>query len=278
MNTTENTLQSEQGAPISLDDKAGDHYWRVVHLRDLLAHLEEFALNEVPPDIGGRGALQAMIFSAVGMASAASEEADRFMVKENESGRCLVDAPVEMLSEPKVTFRIAELERLRAALRNVTRKKNVEDLTSILEDVYDLTLANETYAEDMGSIVGIIRMHGYELGWATDQDGKRRPTLTPSLAMLRKQENIAKHAHQLQAIMMSLQDSQEDEALDAGIQAFMEAALLNEGIDGPLTREDIHAASQAFRVGLEKYLATAATKLDTDTLVTQTMGAEHEPA
>lgn len=99
MNTRANELHTTQREPIRLDDLANDHYWRLLHLRDLLVHLEEINLQLPPLGGSAEAAVAAMLYSALALAREATEEASRLNIKANEFDMCLMAMPGELLPD-----------------------------------------------------------------------------------------------------------------------------------------------------------------------------------
>lgn len=181
MNTTEKTFTTEQNPPICLDDLASDHYFRLIHLRDMLAHLEQFALNEISPNTEGVETLQALIFGALELARQAAGEADRLMVNDAPS-RHLMDMPEDMAEG----LQADTLDRVTRALRVMTdTDAEHEELTEALVDVHSLAGQKAGIApEDMKAFGRLAELRGYGMGWLIHPDGSLKPHISPSLSKL----------------------------------------------------------------------------------------------
>ncbi len=84
---------SEQNAPINLNELASDHDWRMDNLRDLLIHIADFALNELPHQSAPTRAITAMAYAAKEIAIQAAAEAEQLNVDGNMNGFSLMAIP-----------------------------------------------------------------------------------------------------------------------------------------------------------------------------------------
>lgn len=181
MNTTEKPFTTEKKAPVCLDDLASDHYFRMTHLRDMLAHLERFTLEEISPNTEGVETLQALIFGALELARQATGEADRLWVN-NAPRRHLMDMPEDMAEG----LQADTLDRVTRALRVMTAADaEHEELTEALVDVHSLAGQKVGIApEDMQAFGRLAELRGYGMGWLIHPDGSLKPHISPSLSTL----------------------------------------------------------------------------------------------
>ncbi len=72
---------AEQNAPINLNELASAHDWRMDSLRDLLIHIADFALNELPQPSAKSSAISALAYAAKEIAIQAAAEAEKLNVQ-----------------------------------------------------------------------------------------------------------------------------------------------------------------------------------------------------
>ncbi len=84
---------TEQATSINLNDLASDHDWRMDNLRDLLIHIADFALNELPHQSAPTRAITAMAYAAKEIAIQAAAEAQQLNVGGSMCGFSLMAIP-----------------------------------------------------------------------------------------------------------------------------------------------------------------------------------------
>lgn len=93
MNASETPLPRE---PVNLSKQASDHEYRVRNLHQMIEHMEDYVLNEVPG--ANRNVILSMLVAAKELASRVHDEADELDVNSNLYGTYLMAIPVEFLT------------------------------------------------------------------------------------------------------------------------------------------------------------------------------------
>lgn len=205
---------TEERTPISLDDLAGEHDWHVASLRDLVEHIEEYAINDLDPAGSGVHTITALAFVAKELAVKVAKEAEDLNPNSTMPGYKLMAMPAPLPDY------VDGRQQVRECLAVVTDQEATrEDLTSALERADKLVDQDDDFTPDLESLVRVVEMRGYAVGWLTSL-GQRRPHLTPSQGMAKRRP-----------------------ALEDDIRACLSA-------------EEIERGARAFSFGLEGYLVS----------------------
>jgi hypothetical protein len=164
--------------PINLDREAGDHDMRMVNLRELVVHIADYAINELPDSPAAR-TLMALTDVAKDVAIAAEKEADALNVNGSTLTHLLMAVPKE-----KFDYR-ADGKRVRAAFATAADPDATrEEITRALAEVCVISDDNDDYTTDLQAMIRIASLRGYAVGWLNTASGDTRPHLTPSLGMV----------------------------------------------------------------------------------------------
>lgn len=200
--------------PISLDDLASEHDLHASSLRDLVAHIEEYALNELCTAGPKVQTILALALVAKELATKVAKQAEDLNISGTMYGYKLMAMPAPLPGY------IDGRQQVRESLAIVTDPEATrDDLTRALEAVDKLVDQDEGFTSDLESLIRVVEMRGYGVGWLT-MLGQRRPHLTPSLGMFER--------HQ----------------------------VVEDDIRACLTVEEIERGARAFSAGLEGYLVS----------------------
>ena len=203
---------TEERNPVSLDELASEHDWQASSLRDLVAHIEEYALNDLDSAGSGVQTITALAFAAKELAAKVAKQAEELNPNNTMPGYKLMAMP-----SPLPDY-VDGRQQVRECLAIVTDPVSTrEDLTRALERVDQLVDQDYDFTPDLESLLRVIEMRGYGVGWLT-MLGQRRPHLTPSLGMAQRR------------------------------------SALEDDIRACLTAEDIEQGARAFSAGLDGYL------------------------
>lgn len=220
--------------PINLDSEAGDHDMRMVNLRELVVHIADYAINELP-DIPAARTLMALTGVAKDVAIAAEKEAEALNVNGSTSTHQLMAVPKE-----KFDYR-EDGKRVRAAFAiaadpDATR----EEITRALAEVCGIADDNDDYTTDLQAMIRIASLRGYAVGWLNSPSGETRPHLTPSQGMLNPPVQ-SKDIDDIRASLTAEEIEMAAHAFSAGLHGYLMSVLSHSAKDG----ERVEAAEAA---------------------------------
>lgn len=151
---------------INLDKLAGDHDWTMEQLVKLVAHLEEYAYNETT-EFDEKYTLVALIGAVKNGVEKATREAEQLNVNNAMPGYSLLAMRGPARSEAEERRKVSNL-LARATDASATR----EELACCLQAMRGLAVSNPACSDDLDTLVRIIELRGYTVGWLSTLGGQ----------------------------------------------------------------------------------------------------------
>jgi len=238
MNAPENAQHAEQPEPLVMNELAQNHYWRMTNLRDLIKHLESYALDGIATE-KEIGTVQAMLYAALELVCVAADEAEHLNICDSAFGYQLMAMPrgMAMADEPAPDD---GWQRVRAALRIAAdADATVEEMAQALGDVHALADQDESYASDLDTLTRLIELRGYAVGWLTMM-GRSNPRVTPSQGMMKHSVQPSASPFDVRACLTAEEIETAARAFSGGLEAYLVAALSHPAEERQRVEEEAH--------------------------------------